>query len=216
MMRAIDISTAQRHVDFDRVRAAGIRGVWIKASEGIGTTRARVDYFRTQARAAKAAGLYVGAYHFDRLGDLAREHDRFRASVGDIELTLPTWLDIEPSSLGGGVYAYPAGRPHTIEELDERSARWGELEPGSWLYGYASMLRKRELWSLPLVVASRPWGDDPPPSDLHELLDKQPSLDWRAWQYASRAGRIDGVTDRRGRQCPVDLVLVRQSWNTRH
>ena len=57
----IDVSKYQGDIDWNSVRAAGVRFAWIKATEG----GDRVDEkFAQNWAAAKAAGVPRGAYHF--------------------------------------------------------------------------------------------------------------------------------------------------------
>lgn len=72
MNRYIDISSNNRHpIDFKRVKASGIDGVWIKATEGNNYTN---PFCKGDATAARKAGLRVGFYHFARPDKfLARE-----------------------------------------------------------------------------------------------------------------------------------------------
>jgi GH25 family lysozyme M1 (1,4-beta-N-acetylmuramidase) len=60
-MKGIDISAYQPNVDFEKVKAAGIEVVYIKATEGTSYIN---PYLKKHAAAAKAAGLKVGFYHF--------------------------------------------------------------------------------------------------------------------------------------------------------
>lgn len=57
----VDVSNNNGHVDFNAIRGAGYRFVWLKASEGTGFTD---RFFLDNVKRAKAAGLKVGAYHF--------------------------------------------------------------------------------------------------------------------------------------------------------
>jgi lysozyme len=209
MLRAIDVSSAQSRIDWRAVKAAGIDAAWIKASEGRTRSTKRRAYLQEQAEAASKAGVLVGAYHFARLGSAPDEHAAYLHAVDGLDLDLPMWLDVEPSSLGGGRYAFDGGPTLSLHDIHAWVSAWLELEPSTWLYGYASMLGKLS-WPCPLVIASRPWGLSRPPSDIDQLLRKEPKQTWQAWQYASKAGRVEGVTDRRGLLRPVDLVLVRQ------
>ena len=56
----IDVSTWQRGVDWNRVKAAGIRAVIIRA--GFGTTKDNM--FEDHYAGARAAGLAIGAYWY--------------------------------------------------------------------------------------------------------------------------------------------------------
>ena len=62
----IDISKYQGTVDFDKLKAAGISYIFIRATEGI---TYRDPYFKSNFNAAQAAGLIVGAYHFYETND---------------------------------------------------------------------------------------------------------------------------------------------------
>jgi GH25 family lysozyme M1 (1,4-beta-N-acetylmuramidase) len=61
VLRVVDVSNNNGHVDFAKVKADGADGVWLKVTEGIGFVDP--DYESNRA-AAKAAGLKVGGYHF--------------------------------------------------------------------------------------------------------------------------------------------------------
>jgi lysozyme len=62
-MRGVDVNGAKGPIDWRRVRAAGFEFAILKATEGRTFDDER---FRFNRRAAKAAGLVVGAYHFAR------------------------------------------------------------------------------------------------------------------------------------------------------
>jgi GH25 family lysozyme M1 (1,4-beta-N-acetylmuramidase) len=59
--KGIDVSAHQGVVDFAKVKAAGYRFVYVKATEGQDFSD---PLFVTNVKAAKAAGLKVGAYHY--------------------------------------------------------------------------------------------------------------------------------------------------------
>lgn len=61
MLRFVDVSNNNKGVDFAKVKAAGAVGVYLKVTEG--TDFVDPDYVANR-RAAKAAGLRVGGYHF--------------------------------------------------------------------------------------------------------------------------------------------------------
>lgn len=63
MILGIDISKWQGHVDFNAVKASGVKFVLIRA--GYGRSVSQVDhYFAEHYAQAKAAGLQVGAYWY--------------------------------------------------------------------------------------------------------------------------------------------------------
>ncbi len=59
----IDVSSHNGDIDWDDVAAAGVKFVWIKATEG--TTHTNPG-FESKFRGARDAGLIVGGYHFSR------------------------------------------------------------------------------------------------------------------------------------------------------
>lgn len=58
-----DVSGHQPNIDWVAVKNAGVTFAWTKATEGSTFVN---DYFTTQELGAKAAGIYIGAYHFAR------------------------------------------------------------------------------------------------------------------------------------------------------
>ena len=87
----IDVSHWQGTIDWTQVAAAGKQFAYIKASESTDF----VDPLYVQNRAqARAAGLYVGAYHFAQpsttAGDAVAEADHF------IDVAAPTKGDLLP------------------------------------------------------------------------------------------------------------------------
>src|ERR1019366_937555 len=57
----IDVSSYQGSINWSSVRSAGITFAWAKATEGTGWTD---GYFSANQNNGKAAGVYMGAYHF--------------------------------------------------------------------------------------------------------------------------------------------------------
>lgn len=96
----IDLSNNNMSVDFHAVYKAGYRFVWLKASEG---TTYRDGTFLARVRAAQAAGLRVGAYHFVSSAGATAQIDLFvslirKAGLGRGDL-LPV-LDVEKAGVG--------------------------------------------------------------------------------------------------------------------
>jgi lysozyme len=100
--RGIDVSRYQGNIDWQRVKSAGISFVFVKATQG----ETYVDpMFKANIYGAKAAGLFVGAYHFlkaSTAGAAVAEADNFiRAviSVGGFSmLDFPPVVDVEDSA----------------------------------------------------------------------------------------------------------------------
>lgn len=77
----IDIYQGDAVEDWSKVYAAGIRGVILKATEGVSY---RDKAYARRRKDALAAGLYVGSYHFNRTGNVAEQVDNFLAASGDL------------------------------------------------------------------------------------------------------------------------------------
>jgi GH25 family lysozyme M1 (1,4-beta-N-acetylmuramidase) len=96
LTEGIDVSHWQGTIDWVKVRAAGKRFAYIKASDDIDFVD---DHYVVNRTNARAAGLYVGAYHFARPdltpGDGAAEADHFVATAGFVKGDLLPVLDLE-------------------------------------------------------------------------------------------------------------------------
>jgi lysozyme len=112
----IDVSVHQGTIDYADVKAAGIDGVYIKATEGEDFIDSR---FASNVRNARAAGLKVGAYHFlrprVRAGGAAAEVSDFVTQLKRLDLLAPgnlrPVLDVESTTLSAAatrIYASDA------------------------------------------------------------------------------------------------------------
>jgi lysozyme len=92
-VQGIDISKYQGDIDWDRVRAAGVRFAYLKVSEG----GDHVDHtFYDNWEAARRAGVPRGAYHFMYWCRLASEQAVwFTQAVPQDKTQLPPVLDLE-------------------------------------------------------------------------------------------------------------------------
>jgi GH25 family lysozyme M1 (1,4-beta-N-acetylmuramidase) len=95
-IEGIDVSNWQGAIDWPAVATAGKRFAYVKASEGVAFVDASFSTNRTQA---KAAGLYVGAYHYAQPdatpGDAAAEADHFIDTAQPTAGELLPVLDLE-------------------------------------------------------------------------------------------------------------------------
>lgn len=99
MRKGIDVSRWQGEIDFSKVKAAGYDFVIIKAG-GSDMGFYTDSCWEKNYRAAKAAGLHVGAYYFVGFlfyGDTAGRADalRFIRMLEGKQLELPVFVDIE-------------------------------------------------------------------------------------------------------------------------
>jgi GH25 family lysozyme M1 (1,4-beta-N-acetylmuramidase)/LysM repeat protein len=92
-VRGIDISAYDPYIDWQKVRAQGIRFAIIKATEG---THYSQPYFSQQWVGAKSVGVLRGAYHYLRAQvDGAKQADFFLSKLNFQESDFPAFLDIE-------------------------------------------------------------------------------------------------------------------------
>ena len=100
MMKGIDVSKWQGAIDWNKVKAAGIQFVIIRA--GYGNTAAQKDkFFEQNYRGAKAAGLHVGAYWYsyaNSFREAEQEAAAFREVIRGKQFDLPVYLDLEEKS----------------------------------------------------------------------------------------------------------------------
>lgn len=94
-VKGFDISHYQDSVDFEGAYAAGLRFVYIKATEG---TTYEDPKFSSHYTGATDAGFIRGAYHFASGGDATAEANFFAENGGGWTadgITLPGMLDLE-------------------------------------------------------------------------------------------------------------------------
>ena len=98
-LKGIDISKHQKagEVDFSELKALGYEFVMLRAGYGKVLTQ-KDSAFESHYKAAKEAGLYVGAYHYSyavTVEDAKQEARCFLEWVKDKELDYPVAFDIE-------------------------------------------------------------------------------------------------------------------------
>jgi lysozyme len=94
-IHGIDVSKYQGDIDWDKVKASGVKFVWIKATEGGDHTD---EKFAANWAGAKAAGIPHGAYHFVYwCRSPAEEIAWFEQNVPVEDDALPPVLDVEPT-----------------------------------------------------------------------------------------------------------------------
>jgi lysozyme len=92
----IDVSHHNGNINFSKVAAAGIVGVIQKATQGQAGTD---PTYAKNKKAAIAAGLLWGAYHFGTDSDGLKQAENLLATVGDPKGILLV-LDFEPNPVG--------------------------------------------------------------------------------------------------------------------
>ncbi|MBS1994443.1 MAG: glycoside hydrolase family 25 protein [Cyanobacteria bacterium SZAS LIN-2] len=180
----LDVSHYQNNIDWAKVKAAGASFVFIKATEGGTVTDAN---FTTYWKAAKAAGIPRGAYHFFRAkGPLQAQIDNFIRAMSSVERgELPPVLDVE------------APEDWTQFTVAQRV----DMVMG-WLKAVESRLGVR-----PIIYINNPMTRDVLGSPdafknytlwiAHYTSRPAPSVpapwtNWKYWQYTEH-GTIDGI-----------------------
>ena len=100
-VKGIDVSHWQGAINWDEVAKAGMKFVFIKATEG--TNYPKLSYFKENAPQALAAGLKVGAYHYAKFATVAgakAEAAYFLDSISSFTLNYPVVLDLEENKKG--------------------------------------------------------------------------------------------------------------------
>ena len=178
----MDVSHHQGEIDWERVRRDRIRFAYLKASEGSGFTDPR---FLTNARAARAAGLRVGGYHYFSLcSPGAAQAEHFAQVLRSAPpRSMPPAIDLELL----GNCADPPRRPELLAEVrafidvvERRTGRevvvyaYPEFEAR---YRFAPELQRRQ------------W--------VRRIGSTPPARDWFIWQKDDQAfiDGIDGTTD---------------------
>jgi lysozyme len=95
-IKGIDVSHWQGTINWGEVAKAGVKFVFIKATEG--TSYSKLSYFKENAPLALAAGLKVGAYHYAKFATVAEakaEAAYFLDSISSFALNYPVVLDLE-------------------------------------------------------------------------------------------------------------------------
>jgi len=181
----IDVSRHQGDIDWARVRNAGVKFVFIKASEGVSWVDPK---FAVNWSEAKKHGIIRGAYHFFRpRADVGRQIDNLVNTVGKLETgDLPPVLDIE------------------VPDSWQRFSRQKRLEMIlQWLDGVEKGLGVRPIIYLSPSFADNTLGN---PAELagydlwiaHYTSKISPRVpapwrDWTFWQY-SETGKVDGIS----------------------
>lgn len=181
-VHGIDVSRHQRDINWEAVSRmkhddVEISFAFIKASEG----RTVVDqYFKSNWKEAKAAGLLRGAYHFYRPHLTAEEQaSLFFRMVPKLEKgDLPPVLDIEVRGS-----CPPARLKRNLKKwLVLTEKKYGMTPIIYTNYGfYKHYLMGKEFKKYPLWIAHYKT------SDLNVKLNN-----WHFWQHSDR-GRVDGI-----------------------
>ncbi|GEB35324.1 GH25 family lysozyme [Brevibacillus parabrevis] len=179
-IKVIDVSHHNGMIDWKKVAADGVKGVFIKATEGAGYTDPR---FRANAQGALAAGVKVGFYHYCRPetgNTAAAEAESFLVAVAGLQATLPHVLDVEGDASKVGASKLTDWCYSWLETVENRSGHRAMVYTGA---SFAKTYLGAKLAKWPLWVAH--YGVNQPMANPTWQC-------WSAFQYTS-SGKVSGI-----------------------
>ena len=191
-MHMIDISEHQGSIDFNKVKASGVKAVILRAGYGSSTTD---KYFYQNIKKAKAAGLYVGIYWFSYAANTKQainEAKRCMAVIKPYKIDLPVFFDWEYDSMR---YTKVKSR-NRITEMT--AAFCNAITNGGYRAGYYFNLQYLNNYYSPAKLTRYAtwyayWGTNKPGSATwtHANTMTTPTQ-YDMWQFTSR-GKINGI-----------------------
>ena len=187
-IQGVDVSHYQGEIEWEQFREQGIDFAFIKATEGSSFVDER---YETNWENARAAGLYVGAYHFFSFDSPASSQaEHFIATVGDLSGTLPPTVDIE---YYGNKLQNPPEKEQVVSQLQELLSALEEkygVKPVIYTtYTVYNKYIRNEFEDYPLWIRNVYYS----PGDI--------GRQWIFWQY-SDTGTLLGTS---GEEKYVDL-----------
>ena len=182
----IDVSAYQRDIDWEKVKAAGVEFVIIRAGYRGSVTGALVQdsYFEKNIKGATAAGLEVGVYFFTQAiseAEAVEEASAVVSMVSDYELKLPIYIDTEGAGGNGRADRLDVATRTLVCEAFCRTAKNAGYNAGvyasrNWLYNNldTSRLEQFEIWDAEYVSVPQYKGY------------------YTMWQHSSK-GKVDGI-----------------------
>lgn len=188
ILKVIDVSEFNGAIAWQNV-AKACDGAIIRAGyRGYGSgTLVTDENFKSNIKAAKAAGIPIGVYFYTQaISEIeARDEARYTMElVKGYKLTLPIFIDSEDGNNGAG--RADSGKLSRAKRTAIIKAFCEEIQKE----GYAAGVYASEWWLNNLLDISKLknfylW--------VAKYSTYEPNVAWDAWQYTS-AGRIDGVT----------------------
>jgi len=168
---AIDISHHNNIGNFGKVREAGIRAVFHKATQG---TTGADPTFPTHRQGITGADMLLGAYHFGTAGSASAQADHFLDVVGDVPALLV--LDLEPNPQGHDMSLLEA--EEFVHHIATRTGRYPGLYSGHTI---KEMLAQARITSPDQTELSKCWlwiAQYGPAPLIPKVWNR-----WEFWQY---------------------------------
>lgn len=189
MSFGIDIYRYQTVTSWQRVRDAGVKFVYVKATDGAGYAVVRAD---AQARGAQSVGIPVGLYHFAQPGDPVSQARLLLSEVRRLSAGKPgPALDMEDNPAGSAHSNIPNSQKSAWSKLFLREVAAAGYRPVVYMSSSLAKLLRPDLWGIPnLVIWIASYG--PNNGRRNALTGGYPGrLDIH--QYTS-AGAVAGIT----------------------
>lgn len=203
MLKGIDVSAYQGTIEWPKVKAAGFDFAYIKTTEGINYSS---PTWRDQKAGARAVGILVGPYHFERPGRAALDQVGHFTQVSGYDWDLPPAWDCEVST---GQDTLPHQHDSRITAgLEALEDAWGVVPilytyPGFW-FALGALGRAHKWEKYPLWIAHYLYmGRDKPlagcQAPCHSATGKAkptvppPWEKYTMWQVHGDDGRVPGV-----------------------
>jgi GH25 family lysozyme M1 (1,4-beta-N-acetylmuramidase) len=179
-MKGIDVSVHNGIIDFAKVKAAGIEYVIIRA--GYGREISQKDmYFERNYKAAKAAGLLVGAYWYsyaDSVSAAQKEAEACIAAIKGKKFEFPIYFDIEEQKQFDKGVTFCSDLVKTFCNALEKAGYFAGFYTGR--YAVMHYISKEVAQRYALWIAE--WGARVNYSGSYGM-----------WQYAS-TGKVNGIS----------------------
>lgn len=172
-MNVIDIYSGQGNIDFNKVKAFGIEGVIIKATEGITYDDPTL---KSYYNGAKAAGLNVGFYHYMRMNDADKEAEHFINVTNGLNPDFKYVIDVEWEMLMENSSDTTA---RVRKFADYMNSKGKEVMIYSYTWFYNNILKS--MTDIPLWIAE------------YEVSKPNISASYIGWQYSCKGG-VSGIS----------------------
>ena len=191
MIRFIDLSHHNAPLDLSRI-AGKVRGVALKATEGVGFVDSECDKWFQQA---KQLGLKRAFYHFNGIADAVSEADYFIKNTRNYFGEGVPVLDWEEIRTGNHAYLQPVSWVNTfVRRVHEVMGVWPWIYANPWKFNQGRVEPNCMRWIVQYPAVTSPTFEQAEGWDC-------PTADGvvGAWQFCSD-GRLDGYY-------PLDLDL---------
>ncbi|MBQ7012405.1 MAG: glycoside hydrolase family 25 [Oscillospiraceae bacterium] len=175
-VNGVDVSRYQGHIEWDVIASQDITFAFIKATEG---SSYRDPLFAYNWEAARANGVYAGAYHFFSFeSEGTTQAQNFIAAVGALDKDLPPVVDLE---FYGDYVENPLSKAETRRILDDL------LDTLEAHYGVKPIIYTTPKAYYSYILGGG-YGDHP--LWMRNTYFKPP-VSWEFWQYSDQ-GLLEG------------------------